>query len=183
MFLRAVLLLAACAAFSAAQAQTLFKCVGRDGKVTYQSEKCADAVRESTVKPPDPVAPRAAAPVDGPDGAGVPKGERAPSEPVVEWETFIAQISSYENCAVTVPGFGAKHAAHYKLWRERHRTASARFNQDGNAQRRVRESAEYVRGKMNERSAEQRQYDTETCENQVAAVFAPPNPPRTQTKN
>ena len=178
--LRLALLLGACAALPAAEAQTLFKCVGRDGKVSYQSERCADAARETTVKPPDPVAPRVAPPADAPEAA---KGERAPNEPAIDWDTFVVQIADYENCLATVPGFGTRHAANYKLWRERHRSTSARFNQDGNAQRRVRESTEYVRGKMNERSAEQRQYDTETCENKVAAVFAPPNPPSTQTKN
>ena len=179
---RAALLALGLAALTAAEAQTLFKCVGRDGKVSYQSEKCADAARESTVRPPDPVAPRAA-PESAPaaEAAAVPSD---PKEPAINWDTFVAQVSSYENCAAVVPGFGPKHAANYQRWKERHRSTVARFNQDGNAQRRVRESTEYVRGKMNARTAEERQYDIDNCENTVAAVFAPPNPsPSTPTKN
>ena len=178
MLARPALLALGLAAFTAAEAQTLFKCVGRDGKVSYQSEKCADAVRESTVKPPDPVAPRAAPPADAPEAA---KAERAPNEPAIEWETFVAQVSSYENCAAVVPGFGPKHSANYQRWKERYRSTVARFNQDGNAQRRVRESMEYVRGRMNARSPEERQYDTDNCENRIAPVFAPPAPATTTT--
>jgi hypothetical protein len=178
---RPALLVLASAAFSTAQAQTLFKCVGRDGKVSYQSEKCADAVRESTVRPPDPVAPRADPPADA---ATPPKAGPAPGEPAITFDAFIAYVSYYENCASLVPGFGAKHAANYKLWRERHRTTSARFNQDGEAQRRVRDSNEQMRRGMSGRSAEQREYDADNCEKTVAPIFAPPNPsPNTPTKN
>ena len=180
---RLALLALGFAVFTTAEAQTLFKCIGRDGKVSYQSEKCADAVRESTVRPPDPVAPRVAPPADVPPpapGGGAPAP--APSEPPMDWDTFVSHIASYENCAAVVPGFGPKHNANFSRWKERHRTATARFNQDGNAQRRVRDSTGYVRGKMNARSAEERQYDTENCENTIAAVFAPPNP-TTPTRN
>jgi len=179
---RPALLALALAAFTAAEAQTLFKCVGRDGKVSYQSEKCADAVRESTVRPPDPVAPRAAAEGAPPAEAAIAPAD--PKEPAIAWDTYVAQVSGYENCAAMVPGFGPKHNANYQRWKERYRATTARFNQDGNAQRRVRESTEYVRGKMNARTAEERQYDIDNCENTVAAVFAPPNPsPSTPTKN
>ena len=160
----------------AADAQTLFKCVGRDGKVTYQSEKCADAVRESTVRPPDPVAPKKPPPEPAESPQDVrPAGK--PAEPPMEWTTFIAQISSYENCAAIVPGFAGKHKASFEGWKERHRTAFTRYSQDGEAQRRVRESTEYVRGRMNARSPEERQYDTRNCETQVAAKFTPPQAP------
>ena len=177
--LRAALLSLSLAAPAAAEAQALFKCVGRDGKVSYQSEKCADAVRESTVRPPDPVVPRvqpapSEAATAGADAKAPAKG--APNEPVVEWNVFVAQLSGYENCAALVPGFGSKHQANFNRWRERHRTAYARFNQDGEAQRKVRESTQYVRANMNARTAEQRQYDIDNCENSVAAVFAPQTP-------
>jgi hypothetical protein len=179
---RPALLALGLAASAAAEAQTLFKCVGRDGKVSYQSEKCADAVRESTVRPPDPVAPRAAPAAE--PAADAAKAPANPKEPAIAWDTFVAHVSSYENCAAIVPGFGPKHSANYQRWKEAHRTTVARFNQDGDAQRRVRESTEYVRGKMNARSAEQRQYDIDNCENTVAPMFAPQNPPTsTPTKN
>ena len=185
---RPVLLAFGLAAIPAAEAQTLFKCVGRDGKVSYQSEKCADAARESTVRPPDPVAPRAAPEMEtAADLNKAPAEGKAlpdPREPAINWETFVAQVSSYENCAAVVPGFGPKHSANFQQWKARHRSTLARFNQDGNAQRRVRESTEYVRNKMNARTAEERQYDIDNCENTVAAVFAPPNQPTsTPAKN
>jgi hypothetical protein len=173
---RLVLLAFAFAGSNAAEAQALFKCVGRDGKVTYQSEKCADAVRESTVRPPDPVAPRVAPQADGTEPKANERKDAASAEPPIDLNVIIGHISSYENCAATVPGFGAKHNANYARWKERHRTAIARFNQDGEAQRRVRDSIQYVRGRMSTRSAEERQYENERCETTVAATFAPPTP-------
>ena len=165
------------AALPAAEAQTLFKCVGPDGKVSYQSEKCAQAARESTVRPPDPPAARAV-PDDAPaPKAAAPETRGSPQEPPVDWNAFVAQISGYENCVALVPGFGVKHGPDFQRWKERHRSAYARFSQDGEAQRKVRESTAYVRGKMNARSAEERQYDTDNCENTVAAAFAPPTTP------
>ena len=183
--LRPALVACALAASPAAQAQ-LFKCVGKEGKVTYQAEKCADAARQSTVRPPDPV-PARAAPAEAAEAAEAPKAAGAPgapAEPPIEWDTFIAQVSSFENCAAVVPGFGVKHKPGFDRWKERYRASFAKFSQDGPAQRRVRESTEYVRGRMNSRSAEERAYDTENCEKRVAAVFAPTNPATsTPTKN
>ncbi len=173
--MKAILALVIIFAPLAAQAQ-LLKCVGKDGKVTYQSEKCADAVRESKVRPPDPPSARTAPPpIQEAPADPAPGG--ASAEPPVDMETFVSQISSFENCAVVVPGFAGKHKANFDRWKERHRSAFARYNQDGNAMRRVRESAEYVRGKMAARTPEERDYDTQNCESTIATAFAPPQAP------
>lgn len=44
-----------------AQAQAVYKCVQADGRMTYQQEKCAEAVKQSTVRSPDAPADKTSA--------------------------------------------------------------------------------------------------------------------------
>ena len=39
-------------------AQQLYKCTLANGRVQYQQEPCLDATKQSTVRPPDPIAPK-----------------------------------------------------------------------------------------------------------------------------
>lgn len=58
---RITLLLALLALAAQANAQQLFKCVGKDGNVTYQSEPCPQAAKEDRLRAPAP-GPTAAEP-------------------------------------------------------------------------------------------------------------------------
>jgi Domain of unknown function (DUF4124) len=61
---RAILLLSAVAAFAAGDAcADLYKCVGKDGKVSYQGEPCPSSTSERRLR-----APAAGASAEGPSG-------------------------------------------------------------------------------------------------------------------
>jgi hypothetical protein len=71
--IRIAALLALCAAWAPAQAQ-LFKCVGTDGNVTYQSEPCPQTAKEDRLRAPAPgtateAKPQAAPPKDAADAS------------------------------------------------------------------------------------------------------------------
>ncbi len=146
----------------AADAQSLFKCVGRDGKVVYQDSKCAEDARQSTVAPPAPAGdkPRDAARAD----------PAAPTQqPELPMDAVVGMLSNYQSCAEDVPGFSAKFDAGFQQWKRRNRVAMTRYDQDGPAQRQVRESLEFERRKTRSDDAEGRAAKAQMCEANIGS--------------
>ena len=162
----------------AAQAQ-LFKCVGRDGKVLYQDSKCAEDARQSTVAPPTPPStrpPEPAAPAPDPAQAGAapaPGQPAAGAQPEIAMDTVVGIMSNYQSCVEDVAGFSSKHDAAFQAWKRRNRVALSRYDQDGPAQRQVRESLEYERRKTLSDNAEARTAKAQMCENNIVPLLGP----------
>ena len=159
----------------AADAQSLFKCIGRDGKVVYQDSKCAEDARQSTVAPPASVARPAAA-----EAAPAPAGDKSPDaaradpaaptqQPELPMDAVVGMLSNYQSCAEDVPGFSAKFDAGFQQWKRRNRVAMTRYDQDGPAQRQVRESLEFERRKTRSDDAEGRAAKAQMCEANIGA--------------
>lgn len=74
MLSRMMVLLAAIFAFHAGDAHALFKCVAKDGKVTYQSEPCLEADTERKLRAPPPGSASESPPASGspPSGSAPP---------------------------------------------------------------------------------------------------------------
>lgn len=162
----------------AADAQSLFKCTGRDGKVVYQDTKCAEDAKQSTVAPPALLpAPRSE---PAPDGAPAKAGDApkdgagaASQAPEVPMDTVIGILSNYQTCIEDVAGFGAKYDAAFQQWKRRNRNAMARYDQDGPAQRRVREALEIERRNSRSGDADERTAKAERCENNIGPALGP----------
>ena len=165
----------------AVEAQSLFKCVGRDGKVVYQDAKCADDAKQSTVAPPSPPAPKArpepaAAESEAAGKSGDAAKAGAPSasqQPEIPMETVVGILSNYQSCVEDAPGFSAKFDAAFQQWKRKNRIALARYDQDGPAQRQVRDSLEIERRNSREGNAEVRAAKAEMCEQSIGPLLGP----------
>jgi hypothetical protein len=133
-FRGAVAMVAACACLSAG-AQTLYKCVQKDGKVHYQDSKCTEDAKESTLQklgppgepgppPPDPVA-------IGTAKAAAVKNRAADIDAVMDI------IASYDGCAQAFPSFASKFGSAYQAYRTRNAAAVASYEQDPEAPAKV----------------------------------------------
>ena len=162
----------------AAQAQ-LFKCVGRDGKVVYQDSRCAEDARQSTVAAPTPPSTRAPQPeaaAPDPARADTPAKPAEPppgAQPEIAMDAVVGIMSNYQSCVEDVPGFSAKFDAAFQGWKRRNRVALSRYDQDGPAQRQVRESLEYERRKTLSDNAEARAAKAQMCENNIVPLLGP----------
>ena len=156
-------------------AQSMFKCVGRDGKVVYQDSRCADDARQSTVAPPSSVAGPAAAPpapaasADKPSDPAKAPPPPASQQPEVPMDVVVGMLSNYQSCAEDVPGFASKFDAGLQQWKRRNRVAMTRYDQDGPAQRQVRESLEFERRQTRSDNAEGRAAKAEMCEQNIGS--------------
>ena len=148
----------------AADAQSLFKCV-KGGKVVYQDSKCEEDAKQSEVRPPDPPAPRAVPPADAKDG----KPEDVKGAPELSVEEVAGIISNYQGCAADAPAFATKYAGAYEKWRVRNLKWVLRYEQDGAARKKVRDSMEFQRQRFANETAEGKADRAEQCDK----VFGP----------
>jgi uncharacterized protein DUF4124 len=168
-------LIVAFSASLAAEAQ-LFKCVGRDGKVVYQDSKCTEDAKQSTVAPPTPPssrAPEPAAPASDPAAAAkaATPGAPQPAQPEIAMDVVVGMLSNYQSCVEDAPGFSAKFDAAFQAWKRRNRVALTRYDQDGPAQRQVRESLEFERRKTLSDNAEARAAKLQMCETNIGPLL------------
>lgn len=117
---------AACALVASAQAQTLYKCLQPGGRVLYQQEPCADATKQSTVRPPDPVASKTAEELKAAEDSAAKAAE-------TEMNAVIRMMADLSLCVGDVPGFDDKHGAAIQQWKARNGKAVARFDRDREA--------------------------------------------------
>ena len=178
--LAGALLVALCAS-PAADAQSLFKCV-KGGKVVYQDSKCDDDAKQSTVRPPDAPAERrfpAAEPSADPKSEGA-KSDASKSDPAkkaggdggagMPVNTVVEIISNFEGCAADFPAFAAKYGRAFDQWKTRNHNAMTRYNQDGEARRKVQNSLEIQRKMSRDEDAEGRAEKSERCDKVIGPL-------------
>ena len=151
----------------AADAQSLFKCV-KGGKVVYQDSRCEEDAKQSEVRPPDPPAPRAAPPADAKDTKDG-KPEDVKGAPELSVDEIAGIISNYQGCAADMPAFATKYAGAYEKWRVRNLKSVLRYEQDGAARKKVRDSMELQRQRFASETAEGKADRAEQCDK----VFGP----------
>ncbi|HUE94469.1 DUF4124 domain-containing protein [Pseudomonas sp.] len=156
-----VFLCVLCVSALPTQAQTLYKCVQASGRVQYQQEPCVDAKKQSTVRPPDPVAPKSEEQLKA-------AAEQAAQGAQRRMEQVIAVMADTGLC-IDVPGFEAKHTAAIRQWSARNREMVIKYDTDdgARAQADARTSAERARLGPDPRSL------AEYCERFVARLGAP----------
>ena len=118
--------LAICAIALGANAQTLFKCVNANGKTTYQQEPCVDA-KQSTVRQPDPVAPKTSEQRQAAEAAAAKDVEST-------LDSIGNTLADVSLCQSDVPGFDEKHSAALQGWKQRNGAAVDKFYGDPQAQ-------------------------------------------------
>lgn len=114
----------------AAQAQTLYKCVQASGRVQYQQEPCQDAKKQSTVKPPDPVAAKSEAELKA-------AGEKAAKSADLEMSQIAQVIADASLCTSDVQGWDAKHGRAFQQWKNRNGAMVTKFDSDQDARARA----------------------------------------------
>ena len=144
----AMVLLAACGCLSAG-AQTLFKCVQKDGKVRYQDQQCTEDTKQSEVQKPGAPGTPAPAPIDTSTSAGAKKAADEKNL-AAEVDAVMDIVLSYEGCAQAFPAFASKFGSTYQGWKTRNRAAFTRYEQDPEAaakvQKRVAEQKKELQG-------------------------------------
>jgi hypothetical protein len=113
-----------------AAAQQLFKCTTAAGKVIYQQEKCDDTHKQSTVRPPDPVAPKSEAELKA---AGAKQAD-AHTQTVNQ---VAAVLGDTTMCANNAKGWDEKYSGALRNWKSRNGAAVTKFSQDADAQARA----------------------------------------------
>ena len=109
-----------------APGQTLYKCVQASGRVQYQQEPCYDAKQQSTVRPPDPVAPKSEAELKK-------AGEAAAKAEGLQMGQVGQMIADASLCTSDVPGWDAKHGRAFQLWKNRNGEMVTKFDSDQDA--------------------------------------------------
>ena len=84
-------------------------------------------------------------------------------------DVVVGMLSNYQSCAEDVPGFASKFDAGFQQWKRRNRVAMTRYDQDGPAQRQVRESLEFERRQTRSDNAEGRAAKAEMCEQNIGS--------------
>lgn len=115
-----------CVSAFPAAAQTLYKCVQASGRVQYQQEPCVDAKKQSTVRPPDPVAPRSQAELKK-------AGETAAKAEELQMGQVGQVIADASLCTSDVPGWDAKHGRAFQQWKNRNGAMVTKFDSDQEA--------------------------------------------------
>ncbi len=144
----------------------LFKCVQPDGKVVYQDAKCPEDARQSTVRPPDE---RMAAPVAKDAAPGAKADAAAPA--AITMESVIEVLANYQGCAEQFPAFASKYGAAFQQWKQKNLAAITRYEQDGAARMKVRQSLEYTRRQAASDTVQARDEKAEICENALGPVI------------
>lgn len=119
-----------CVSAFPAAAQTLYKCVQANGRVLYQQEPCADAKKQSTVRPPDPVAAKSEAELKA-------AGERAAKSAEMDMSQIGQVIADASLCTSDVQGWDAKHGRAFQQWKSRNGALVTKFDTDQEARARA----------------------------------------------
>ena len=108
-----------------AHAQQLYKCTLANGRVQYQQEPCADAARQSTVRPPDPIAPKSEAEHKAASDKSAATAELQMSQVIVVLAG--ATICSGDSA------WDAKYSEALQAWKSRNGAQVAKFDADQDA--------------------------------------------------
>ena len=150
-----------CGSALTAQAQTLYKCVQASGRVQYQQEPCADAKKQSTVRPPDPVAPLSEAELKK-------AGEKEAKAEELQMAQIGQMIGDASLCTSDVPDWDARHGRAFQQWKNRNGAMVTKFDSDQEARARAIARMESERARF----AADKAGLAASCEG-VAARFGP----------
>ena len=109
-----------------AQAQQLYKCTLANGRVQYQQEPCYDAVKQSTVRPPDPVAPKSSAEMKA-------EGDKSAAAAELQMSQVVVTLAGASICASDAAGWDAKYGPALQAWKGRNGAQVAKFDADPDA--------------------------------------------------
>ena len=119
-----------CVSALTAQAQQLYKCTMANGRVQYQQEPCAAAAKQSTVRPPDPVAPKTGTELKA-------QSDKSAAVAELQMGPVITTIAGASVCASDAPGWDEKYSAALAAWKSRNGTQVAKFDADPEARARA----------------------------------------------
>ncbi len=105
-------------------AQQLYKCTLASGRVQYQQEPCADAARQSTVRPPDPIAPKS-------DAEQKAAGDKSAQAAELQMSQVIVVMAGASVCASDP--WDAKYGQALQAWKSRNGAQVAKFDADQDA--------------------------------------------------
>ena len=147
---------------AATDAQQLYKCTLANGRVQYQQEPCADASRQSTVRPPDPIAPKSSAE----QKAASDKSAQAAE---LQMSQVIVVIAGASVCSGDAPGWDEKYSPALAAWKSRNGVQVAKFDADPEARAKAIAYVESERARF----ATNKAGLAETCEALGARLGAP----------
>src|SRR6187549_3635535 len=110
---------------AATEAQQLYKCTAANGRVQYQQEPCYDAAKQSTVRPPDPVAPKSSAETKA-------ESDKAAAASELQMGQVITTLAGASLCASDA-GWDAKYGSALQAWKGRNGAQVAKFDSDQDA--------------------------------------------------
>jgi len=107
-------------------AQQLYKCTLANGRVQYQQEPCHDAVKQSTVRPPDPVAPKSSAEMKA-------EGDKSAAAAELQMSQVVVTLAGASICTSDNAGWDAKYGPALQGWKARNGAQVAKFDSDQEA--------------------------------------------------
>ena len=149
-----------------APAQQLYKCTAANGRVQYQQEPCADAAKQSTVRPPDPVAPKS----DAEQKADASKNAQAAE---LQMSQVIVVLAGASVCASDA--WDAKYGAALQAWKSRNGTQVAKFDSDPDARAKAIAFIESERARLSNNKAGMADY-CDAVGARLGGAAAPPPP-------
>ena len=158
-----------CVSAVSAQAQQLYKCTLANGRVQYQQEPCYDAVKQSTVRPPDPIAPK----TESEQKADAAKGAQAAE---LQMSQVIVVLAGASVCASDA--WDAKYGSALQAWKSRNGAQVAKFDSDQDARSKAIAFIESERARFATNKAGMADY----CEAAGARLGGPAVPPPAAAK-
>ena len=114
-----------CGSFFPVQAQQLYKCTLANGRVQYQQEPCTDAAKQSTVRPPDPIAPKSEAEQKA-------ASEKSAATAELQMSQVIVVLAGATICSGD-SAWDARYSEALQAWKARNGTQVAKFDADQDA--------------------------------------------------
>ncbi|MEO7741464.1 MAG: hypothetical protein ABIR98_00825 [Usitatibacter sp.] len=115
-----------CVCALAAQAQQLYKCTLANSRVQYQQEPCTNAAKQSTVRPPDPIAPKS-------DAEQKSASDKSAAAAELQMSQVVVTSANASMCSSDAPGWDAKYSAALATWKSRNGAQVAKFDADAEA--------------------------------------------------
>jgi hypothetical protein len=160
-------------AFAAeSQAQQLYKCTLANGRVQYQQEPCLDAAKQSTVRPPDPIAPKSEAEQKA-------ASDKSSATAELQMSQVIVVLAGASICSGD-SAWDAKYSDAVQAWKSRNGAQVAKFDSDQDARAKALAFIESERARF--AGANGKAAQATYCEGVGARLGAPAAPPAAAAK-
>ncbi len=141
-------------------AQQLYKCALANGRVQYQQEPCAGAAKQSTVRPPDPIAPKSDAELKSASDKSAQAAE-------LQMSQVIVVLAGASVCASDA--WDARYGQALQAWKSRNGAQVVKFDADPDARAKAIAFVESERARF----ATNKAGLADTCEALGARLGAP----------